>query len=117
VIPEGTHRLAVLAAITSTLAACTTSRRDRRGALRPEGRFARAALSPDQRWGAFVRFDQHLTNQDITLGHAATASALPRHHRDPFDRMLIGQAMADGLTMVTSDPAFKRYRGLRHLDA
>jgi PIN domain nuclease of toxin-antitoxin system len=54
---------------------------------------------------------------DVTLGHAATASALPRHHRDPFDRMLIGQAMADGLTMVTSDPAFTRYQGLRRLDA
>jgi hypothetical protein len=31
--------------------------------------------------------------------------------------MLIGQAMADGLTMVTSDPAFTRYQGLRRLDA
>jgi PIN domain nuclease of toxin-antitoxin system len=54
---------------------------------------------------------------NITLDHVATASALPRFHRDPFDRMLIGQAMADGLTIVTSDPVFRRYKGLRVLDA
>jgi PIN domain nuclease of toxin-antitoxin system len=53
----------------------------------------------------------------ITLDHAATASALPRHHRDPFDRMLIGQAIADGLTMVTSDSVFRRYKGLRVIEA
>lgn len=53
----------------------------------------------------------------ITLDHAATASALPRLHRDPFDRLLIGQAIADGLTMVTSDPIFRRYKGLQILDA
>ena len=54
---------------------------------------------------------------DVTLDHAATASALPRLHRDPVDRMLIGQAIADDLTMVTSDPIFKRYKGLRVLEA
>jgi PIN domain nuclease of toxin-antitoxin system len=53
----------------------------------------------------------------ITLDHAATASALPRLHRDPFDRMLIGQAIADGLTMLTSDPVFRRYKDLRILEA
>lgn len=52
----------------------------------------------------------------ITLDHAATACALPPLHRDPFDRLLIGQAIADGLTMVTSDPVFKRYKGLLILE-
>lgn len=52
----------------------------------------------------------------ITLDHAAAASALPPLHRDPFDRLLIGQAIAEGLTMVTSDPIFKRYKGLRILE-
>ena len=54
---------------------------------------------------------------DITLDHAATAAALPRIHRDPFDRMLIAQAMRERLTLVTRDPAFRRYKGLRILKA
>ena len=36
-------------------------------------------------------------------------------HRDFFDRMLIAQALANGLTMVTDDHAFGRYKGLRVL--
>jgi len=36
-------------------------------------------------------------------------AALPFHHRDPFDRLLIAQALADGMTIVTRDPAFSRY--------
>jgi PIN domain nuclease of toxin-antitoxin system len=54
---------------------------------------------------------------DITLDHAAAAAALPPVHRDPFDRMIAGQAIADRMTVVTSDPIFKRYDGLRVLDA
>jgi len=53
----------------------------------------------------------------ITLDHAAKAAALPRVHRDPFDRMLIAQAMVERLTLVTSDPTFKRYKGLRVIAA
>jgi len=49
---------------------------------------------------------------DIRLQHAATAAALPRVHRDPFDRMLIPQAMVEGLTAVTDDPAFRRSKRL-----
>jgi PIN domain nuclease of toxin-antitoxin system len=45
----------------------------------------------------------------IALGHAAEAGRLPRHHRDPFDRMLVAQARAEGLTLVTRDPVFDRY--------
>jgi len=54
---------------------------------------------------------------EITLDHAAAAAGLPRVHRDPFDRMLIAQAMTERLTLVTGDPAFKRYKGLRTLTA
>jgi len=35
--------------------------------------------------------------------------ALPFHHRDPFDRLLIAQALADDLTLVTRDPDFSKY--------
>jgi PIN domain nuclease of toxin-antitoxin system len=51
----------------------------------------------------------------VTLAHAAAAAALPPIHRDPFDRMLIAQAMTERLTLVSGDAAFKRYKGLRLL--
>lgn len=45
----------------------------------------------------------------ISADHAIAASALPLHHRDPFDRMLIGQALVEGLTVMTRDRAFDAY--------
>lgn len=41
--------------------------------------------------------------------HIFNLSNLPRHHRDPFDRMLISQAMVEDLTVVTVDPKFSEY--------
>src|SRR4051794_28950816 len=41
--------------------------------------------------------------------HPLAAAPLPRHHDDPFDRMLIAQARIEGLTIVTRDPAFRAY--------
>lgn len=52
----------------------------------------------------------------VRLAHAEAVLALPWHHRDPFDRMLVAQALAEGLTVVTRDPMFRRY-GLRVLKA
>lgn len=45
----------------------------------------------------------------ITLAHAMAAGALPPHHDDPFDRMLVAQAKAEALTVVTRDPRFAVY--------
>jgi PIN domain nuclease of toxin-antitoxin system len=45
----------------------------------------------------------------ITAEHADRAGTLPLHHRDPFDRMLIAQAQAEGLVVATRDPAFDAY--------
>jgi PIN domain nuclease of toxin-antitoxin system len=45
----------------------------------------------------------------ITLGHAWAAGLLPRHHDDPFDRMLVAQAAAEGMTIVTADPRIGLY--------
>ena len=45
----------------------------------------------------------------IAARHSSAAASLPRHHDDPFDRMLIAQAMHEGLTIVTRDPAFSSY--------
>jgi PIN domain nuclease of toxin-antitoxin system len=45
----------------------------------------------------------------ITLEHAVIAGALPPHHHDPFDRMLIAQAQLEGLTIVSREPGFEPY--------
>ncbi len=45
----------------------------------------------------------------ITLEHAERAGGLCPHHRDPFDRMLVAQAAAESLTVVTHDDVFARY--------
>jgi PIN domain nuclease of toxin-antitoxin system len=45
----------------------------------------------------------------IMIAHALAAGALPPHHRDPFDRMLIAQAQVEGLTIVTRDLRFAAY--------
>ena len=45
----------------------------------------------------------------ITARHAVAAARLPRHHNDPFDRMLVAQAQLEGLTLVTRDPVFDNY--------
>ncbi len=45
----------------------------------------------------------------ITLEHAIAAGALPLHHKDSFDRMLIAQAQVEGLTIVTRDNRFRLY--------
>ena len=49
----------------------------------------------------------HLLAVDWT--HAAAVETLPFHHRDPFDRLLIAQAALERLTIVTGDPAFRKY--------
>jgi PIN domain nuclease of toxin-antitoxin system len=45
----------------------------------------------------------------ISFEHALRVGALPSRHRDPFDRMLVAQALEEGLTLVTRDPAFGLY--------
>jgi PIN domain nuclease of toxin-antitoxin system len=45
----------------------------------------------------------------ITAAHALAAGALPPHHSDPFDRMLIAQARHDSLTLISVDNRFPRY--------
>ena len=45
----------------------------------------------------------------IQLQHVVRVTALPRHHRDPFDRLLIATAMTEKLTLVSGDHEFKKY--------
>jgi PIN domain nuclease of toxin-antitoxin system len=45
----------------------------------------------------------------IDLRHIKLSAGLPRHHGDPFDRILVAQAMEEGLTLVTADRRLWRY--------
>ena len=65
-----------------------------------------------------LRFDGEVADEvpangfeplDITIDHALRAGGLPRHHRDPFDRMLVAQAQAEGLTLVSRDGRLAEY--------
>ena len=53
--------------------------------------------------------DEGFDRLPISLFHAERAGDLPPHHRDPFDRMLIAQAQAEGLEIVTADEAISGY--------
>jgi PIN domain nuclease of toxin-antitoxin system len=46
---------------------------------------------------------------DVTYQHTLRAGALPPHHRDPFDRLLIAQAQIERLQVMTTDAAFRHY--------
>jgi PIN domain nuclease of toxin-antitoxin system len=46
----------------------------------------------------------------VRLRHAQALARLKAHHRDPFDRMLVAQALVEGLTIVTRDRAFEAYQ-------
>ena len=65
--------------------------------------------------GDTVRRDG-FTELPVTFHHAEQAGGLPRHHGDLFDRMLVAQAQAEGLTIVTEDPIIPRY-GVRTVRA
>lgn len=54
--------------------------------------------------------DERFLKLPISLYHGEMAGQLPPHHRDPFDRMLIAQALAEGLTIVTADVHIPRYK-------
>jgi PIN domain nuclease of toxin-antitoxin system len=51
-----------------------------------------------------------------TVDHMLTLAALPPIHRDPFDRMLVAQAVTEGLMLVSADPQVLAYR-VKSLDA
>jgi PIN domain nuclease of toxin-antitoxin system len=59
-------------------------------------------------------FDKWLSKEEfeplpLTDAHTRVVADLPWHHRDPFDRMLVAQAMVSGLTLLTSDERLTAY--------
>jgi len=50
-----------------------------------------------------------LVELPLTTEHAIEAGLLPRHHRDPWDRLLVAQARVEQVTLLTADEAIHRY--------
>ena len=69
------------------------------------------AMAPDI---AGVIAGQNFEELPITVEDAARAGALPGPHRDPFDRMLIAQALSRNLVLISNESIFDRY-GIRRL--
>ena len=46
---------------------------------------------------------------DISLNHLDSLSTIPFHHRDPFDRLIVSQSIADSISVVSTDLAFDAY--------
>ena len=57
---------------------------------------------------------EHFALLGIELPHLGRLEGLPQHHGDPFDRLLISQALEEEMTVVTADPVFRKY-GIRRL--
>jgi PIN domain nuclease of toxin-antitoxin system len=57
----------------------------------------------------------HFVPLAITVAHSIAAARLPRHHDDPFDRMLIAQANAESLILLTSDKRLGEYSSEVHV--
>jgi len=56
---------------------------------------------------AMTKFSFH--SLPITHAHTLEVETLPRHHKDPFDRLLIAQARAENLALMTADPICVKY--------
>jgi PIN domain nuclease of toxin-antitoxin system len=69
-----------------------------------------------ERWTIATLQDLRATLLTVEPNHVFALSELPPHHRDPFDRMLIAQAIQEKLYVVTADRVFKRY-DIRVIDA
>lgn len=67
------------------------------------------AEAPDVLVPATIR-ESRFTLLPILLPHALRAGALPWHHKDPFDRIIIAQSIEDDLTLVSPDAIFRNYR-------
>lgn len=65
--------------------------------------------SPAEQWLPEVLRRTGFDVAKVDLGAALRVRSLPWHHRDPFDRLLIAQALEAGLTLITRDDTFEKY--------
>jgi len=64
---------------------------------------------PAKQFVAQAQSDNQLQIVPVVENHIWQVRELPLHHRDPFDRLLIAQAIVEDLVMLTTDPVFKHY--------
>jgi PIN domain nuclease of toxin-antitoxin system len=64
---------------------------------------------PFRQWMNQAIADLGLSLLPITVEYAEVQSGLPDHHRDPFDRLIIAQALTEAVPVVSADPAFDPY--------
>lgn len=69
---------------------------------------------PYREWMNQAISDLKMTLLPITVDHADVQGNLPRHHGDPFDRLLVAQAQVEKIPLVSADPGFDLY-GLNRL--
>lgn len=56
--------------------------------------------------------DLQLTILPFSASHAYRLFSLPKHHRDPFDRMIIATALAENIPVISGDRVFRLYKGM-----
>jgi PIN domain nuclease of toxin-antitoxin system len=64
---------------------------------------------PYRQWMDKAIADLRLSILPITVEYAERQSTLPLHHKDPFDRLMIAQALVEGIPIVSVDPVFDPY--------
>lgn len=64
---------------------------------------------PAETWLPRAAEETGFETVEISAAHAVTAGQLPLHHGDPFDRLLVAQAMIERLTLASRDPFIARY--------
>jgi PIN domain nuclease of toxin-antitoxin system len=69
----------------------------------------RTLPGPPRRWIDDQRRAWELGRLPLELEHLYRSTELQAHHRDPFDQMLVSQAIAENLTLVTPDAVFRSY--------
>jgi PIN domain nuclease of toxin-antitoxin system len=75
-------------------------------------KFALGALSLPKAPSEYVPYAMRLWSMrtlNITQEHALRAGELPLHHRDPFDRMMIAQAVSEQMILLTADRVIQKY--------
>jgi PIN domain nuclease of toxin-antitoxin system len=64
---------------------------------------------PYRQWMAKAIADLSLIVLPITVDYADVQAGLPRHHGDPFDRLIVAQTIAEGVPVISSDPQLDAY--------
>lgn len=58
----------------------------------------------------FDVIEEQFVELPVFIAHTKTLAKLPSHHKDPFDRLLIAQAKTEGMTLISRDTEFVRYK-------